>query len=189
MRTLLLSLVVVSCSTGLARAQAPGERSKTVTAALESAIKKKMADITADNLATLTELRLPHIHIPAFNDNDFDGLTKLKKLHFHSLFHKKAKPNEPVAITGRVFAKLSSLEELIITGDQLGQLPDDVFTGLTSLKTLDLSYVHMARLPKSMLTLPKIETVHYEGKGMTKEDYATLKEKLGDKLKGNREAD
>ncbi|WP_020475737.1 leucine-rich repeat domain-containing protein [Zavarzinella formosa] len=183
MKTLFLSLLLIAISAGMVHAQNPGERSRTVTIALEKALNKKIADITEADLATVTELSLPHIHLPAFNDDDFAGLTKLKKLSFFSLFHKKAKPNEPAAISGRVFAKLSSLEELNISADQLGQLPDDVFTGLTSLKVLKFSEVSMTRLPKSMLNMPKIETIYFSGKGLSKEDYALLKKKLGDKLK------
>jgi hypothetical protein len=85
-----------------------------------------------------------------------------------------------------VFKDLSKLEELSITRDQLGRLPDDVFAGLTSLQVLDLSNATLNRLPGSLLTLPKIEAVYYDGRGMSKEDYAILKDRLGDKLKGNR---
>jgi hypothetical protein len=183
----LLSLLLIACSPLLLRAEGIGERSKTVTTALETTLKKKAADITKDDLVTLTELKLPHIHIPAFNQNDFDGLTKLKKMEFRSLFHKRGKPNDAVAFTGRNFEKLSTLEELCITDDQLGPLPDDVFAGLTSLKVLDLSNIILPHLPKSMLTLPKIETIYFDGEGMKKEDFALLKEKLGEKLKGARE--
>ena len=104
----------------------------------------------------------------------------------YSLFHNNGRPEAPIAISGKVFKDLSKLEELSITQDQLGQLPDDVFAGLTSLKVLDLSYITLNRLPSSLLTLPNMETVYYEGRGMSKEDFATLKSKLGDKLKGNR---
>ena len=65
----------------------------------------------------------------------------------------------------------------------LGLLPDDVFAGLESLKVLDLSHSTLKRLPKSMLTLPKIEVVYFNGNGLDKADYETLKKKLGDKLK------
>lgn len=85
-----------------------------------------------------------------------------------------------------MFAKLSSLEELIIANDQLGPLPDDVFAGLTSLKVLELSNVTLTRLPKSLLNLPKIETVYCNGKGLNKDDYETLKKTFGDKLKAKR---
>ena len=187
MKTLLLALFLIACSTGPVRAQDVGDRSKTVCVALETALQKKPAEITAADLANLTELKLPHVHIRSFNDNDFAGMTKLKKLHFFSLFHNRGRPNDPVAINAKVFAKLSALEELIITDDQLGQLPDDVFAGLTSLKVLELTNVTLPRLPKSMLTLPKIEVIYFDGQGMSKEDYATLKEKLGDKLKSRRE--
>jgi hypothetical protein len=186
MKSLLLSLLLLVCSVGLARADDFGTRSPTVTQALETKLNKKAGEITAADLATVTELKLPHVHIRAFDENDFSGLTKLKKLHFYSLFHKKGKPEEVVAFSGKVFAKLPNLEELIITGDQLGLLPDDAFEGLTSLKVFEMTNVTLPRLPKSLLTLPKIEAVYYDGRGMSKEDYATLKEKLGDKLKAKR---
>lgn len=185
MKALILSLFALACHAGLVRADDLGIRSQTVTEALEAKLGKKVSELTAADLESVTELKLPHTHIPAFNDNDFGGLTKLKKLHFYSLFHKKGKPDEIVAINGKVFAKLSSLEELIIT-DQLGLLPDDVFTGLTGLKVLDLTNATLARLPKSLLTLPKIETVYYDGRGLSKEDYDALKEKLGAKLEPKR---
>jgi hypothetical protein len=186
MKTLLFALFLIACFAGPVRAQDVGNRSKTVCTALETALQKKPADITPADLASLTELKLPHIHIPCFKDNDFDGLTKLKKLHFYSLFHKRGNANEVAAFGEKVFAKLPDLEELVIEADQLGNLPDDAFAGLTSLKVLELSNVTLLRLPKSMLTLPKIEVIYFDGKGMSKEDYATLKEKLGDKLKSKR---
>ena len=65
--------------------------------------------------------------------------------------------------------------------------PDDVFAGLKSLKVLELGNTTMTRLPKSLLTLPKIEVIYYNGNGMSKEDYETLKKEYGDKLKARRE--
>jgi len=114
MKAPLFSLLLIACTASLANAQGLGDRSKTVTTALETTLKKKAADITADDLAGLTNLELPHIHIPAFHSNDFDGLTKLKTLRFRSLFHKRGKTNDPAAFSGMVFAKLSTLEELSI---------------------------------------------------------------------------
>jgi Leucine-rich repeat (LRR) protein len=185
MKTLLLSFLLIVCSASLVRADDFGTRSKTVTIALEAKLKKKAPEITAADLAAVTELKLPHIHLPAFLDDDFAGLTGMKKLHFYSLFHKSA-DKTPAAMSDKVFAKLSNLEELVIADDQLGTLPDGVFTGLTSLKVLEFSNVTLLRLPKSMLTLPKIEAVYYDGNGMDKDDYETLKKTLGDKLKPKR---
>jgi len=188
MRTLLLCLLVLAGPAGLVHAGDFGDRSKTVTAALEAQLKKKAADVTAADLETVTELNLPHIHIPAFCDHDFAGLPKLKRLHFYSLFHRRGdRDKAPPAIGPKVFAKLSGLEELVIEDDQLGTLPDDVFAGLTGLKVLELSNVTLPKLPKSMLELPKIEAVYYDGKGMSKDDYEKLKKALGDKLKAKRE--
>jgi hypothetical protein len=188
MKTFLPPLLVLALAS-LVRADDFGTRSETVTRALETALNKKAADITAADLARVTDLKLPHLHLQAFTDNDFAGLTNLKRLHFYSLFHRVNKKIDasPPPFTGKVFAKLSSLEDLIIADDQLGtQLPDDVFTGLTSLKVLELSNVHLPRLPRSMLTLPMIETVYYNGKGMSPDDYEMLKKAYGDKLKPRR---
>jgi hypothetical protein len=140
MKPLLCSFVLLAGSVVTARAaDGVGDRSKTVCTALETQLKKKPADITTGDLAGVTELSLPHIHLPAFKDNDFAGMTKLKKLTFFSLFHKRgAKAADPVAISEKVFANLSTLEELVIYDDQLGLLPDKVFDGLTSLKVLEL---------------------------------------------------
>jgi Leucine-rich repeat (LRR) protein len=46
-------------------------------------------------------------------------------------------------------------------------LPDEVFSGLESLKILDLTNSQMRRLPKSMHTLPKIEVVYFYGNGLS----------------------
>lgn len=187
MQTLLVFAALFA--TPLPQVQQPNvaDRSEPVRDALEKQLNKKADEITLADLEKVTELNLPHIHpkARALKDDDFAGLTNLKKLTMWSLFHS-SRPGSPVALSGKVFKDLSKLEELRITADQLGQLPDDVFAGLTSLKVLDLSFITLNRIPSSLLTLPKIEIVHYEGKGMTKEDFEALKTKLGDKLKGNR---
>jgi hypothetical protein len=53
-----------------------------VCVALENALKKNRAEINAADLEKITDLKLPHIPIKSFKDDDFAGLTKLKKLHF-----------------------------------------------------------------------------------------------------------
>ena len=184
MKAILLSLALLFIPA--AYAEAPeikvAERSEPVAVALEESLNKKRAEITAADLETVKELELPHIHIKSFKENDFAGLTKLKKLYFYSLLHNRGRTTDPIAIGDKVFAKLASLETLKIQ-EQLGQLPDDVFAGLTSLKVLDLTNSTLTRLPTSLMALPKIETVYYDGRGLSKEDYATLQKKLGDKLK------
>ena len=186
MKTLLLTAFVAASLVALAHGEDPGVRTNTVTVGIEKQLKKKYADITAADLKEMTELSLPHIHLPSFGENDFAGMPKLKKLTFFSLFHKNNKGESTPAFDGKVFAKLSALEELVIYADQLGNLPDDAFAGLTSLKILELRKVTMNRLPKSLLTLPKIEAFYYDGAGLPPEEFAQLKEKLGDKLKPTR---
>lgn len=162
------------------------KRTEAVRVALEKQLHKQAAAITSDDLKKVTQLELPHLHPndKFFKEDDFSGLSNLKKLHMTSLFHNVGRSGDPIAsISGEVFKHLSRLEELSITRDQLGQLPDDVFAGLTSLTVLDLSHVNLRRLPRSLL---KIETVYFEGRGLSKEDFETLKDNMGDRLKGNR---
>lgn len=159
------------------------ERSEPVVFALSQDLGKKCDDIQPADLAKVTELRLPHIHINAFMDNDFVGLTNLRKLVMRSLFHNWGFPTDPISINEKVFADLSSLEELHINTDQLGLLPDGVFSGLTGLKYLNLMGTSMSRLPASLLTLPKIEEVRcHEGLGLLPVDFSRLKAALGSKL-------
>jgi hypothetical protein len=185
MNSILVAAMFLPLTAGQPATPSVRDRSEPVAVALEGVLKKSRGDITSADLEKVTDLKLPHIHIKWFKDGDFAGLTNLKRLHFFSLLHNQGRPQDPIAINGKVFAKLDKLETLIMT-EQLGQLPDDVFTGLKSLKTLDLSRGSLNRLPKSMLTLPSIETVIFDGRGMSKEDYEILKSTLGDKLRAKK---
>jgi hypothetical protein len=53
--------------------------------------------------------------------------------------------------------------------------------GLTSLKMLVKPNCTLPRLPKSLLALPKVETVYFDGRAMSKGDFDKLKETLGEK--------
>ena len=178
---LFLSALLCSFSFSILHAAGIEGRSEPVVKALEDQLKKKAKEITDDDLAKVIELKLPHIHIPKFKDNDFDGLKNMKKLHFFSLLHNRGRPEDPIAIGNEVFAGLSNLEELQMN-EQLGLLPDEVFSGLTSLKILDLTTASLNRLPKTMLTLPSIEKIIFNGRGMSPEDYELLKKTYGNKL-------
>jgi len=185
MNAALLSVLLVPFSFAQPANANVRDRSEPVCVALENTLNKNRAVINDADLEKVTELKLPHIHIRSFKEHDFAGMPKLKKLHFSSLLHNLGRPNDPIAINGKVFAKLSSLEELTMN-EQLGQLPDDVFAGLTSLRILDLSNSTLPRLPKSLLGLPKIETVYFDGRGMSKEDFESMRSQLGSKLQSRR---
>jgi len=133
MKTVVLLAVLAPCTFTQAPVAKVRDRSEPVCVALEGVLNKNRADINAADLEKVTELKLPHIHIKSFKDDDFAGLTKLKKLHFFSLLHDPGRPNDPIAINNEVFARLPQLEELIMN-EQLGLLPDEVFSGLESLK-------------------------------------------------------
>src|SRR4051812_3466308 len=98
MKTLLLSALLAPVAFGQAPLPSVADRSKPVRVALEKSLKKSGADVTAADLQTVTELKLPHIHIKSFKDIDFVGLSKLKKLHFFSLLHNEGRPTDPIAI-------------------------------------------------------------------------------------------
>ncbi len=181
----LLTSILAACTLGQAPVANVRDRSEPVRVALENALGKNREAISAADLKTVTALKLPHIHIQSFKEHDFAGLDNLKKLHFYSLLHNRGRENDPIAIGNKVFANLSHLEELTMN-EQLGRLPDDVFSGLKSLRILDLTNATMVRLPRSMLELPKIETVYFDGRGMNKDDYQLLRERLGSKLQARR---
>jgi hypothetical protein len=159
-------------------------RSKPVYRALEKQLQKKCQQIVPSDLVTVKKLSLPHIHIPSFKDDDFEGLENLTQLEFPSLFHKLGIAGEKISVNERVFAKLSKLEVLRMTNDELGLLPDGVFSGLTSLRVLDLNGSDLSRLPKSILDRPKIQEVIFDGTGLSNGDFQILRNKLGTKLKG-----
>src|SRR5260370_37223126 len=119
MKTVLLSAVLIPFSFVQLPEAKVCDRSKPVCVALEKELKKKCAEITSADLGTVTALKLPHIHIKSFKDNDFAGLTKLKRLHFYSLLHNEGRPTDPIAINNKVFGHLSNLEELIMD-EELG---------------------------------------------------------------------
>jgi hypothetical protein len=187
MKRLALFAVALAIFGSLAIADDFGKRSGTVTSALRMQLNKNPDQITAQDLASVTSLKLPHIHLDAFEEGDFSGLINLKRLEFFSLFHRAGKKDAgPPAFTHRVFSTLPKLEELVITSDQLGTLPDDVFGSLPSLRVLVLTNVTLPHLPSSILALPKLEEMVYDGKGMPKEEYELLKKTLGNKLKAKR---
>ena len=110
-----------------------------------------------NGLSSLEGINLSHNELTHFEENTFAGLTSLQILTLggnqltglhKSIFDDLGKLEilaldnnqlAPDALESRHFAALSEeLESLVLTNNQLTELPDDVFDGLTELTTLYL---------------------------------------------------
>lgn len=134
-------------------------RAKAVHSALSDLNRIKCDATVEGDLLSVTELELNHHHLANFHENDFAGLTNLKKLAFYSLFHKPYIHPEVKPFESYVFAPLNNLEVLEMD-EELGELNDNVFDRLENLKVLRLESSHLLNLPQSLLELPKIEAIH-----------------------------
>ena len=87
-------------------------------------------DVTAADLASITELRFGGGEMITLQVHDFRGLTGLQYLQLHDT------TNLPAGI----FDELTALETLSLFNNSLRSLPSDIFDKLTALKELDLLY-------------------------------------------------
>lgn len=87
-------------------------------------------------LSRLQTLVLSDNKIKQLNKNTFQGLKSLKKLQMTKAFVKKNTPT----IGDFSFQPLSALESLILQRTTAQEITEHTFTGLTSLKELDMSW-------------------------------------------------
>lgn len=153
-------------------------RSTTVTKGLELATTKPYSDISEIDLLAIEVLHLPHVHIDSFLNVDFAGLTNVKDLSFHSVFHSV--PGLPVDI----FRSMPNLKKLSLDSNQFEELPQDVFAPLEGLKVLDLTYSAFGSetLPASIFRLPSIESIIT--RGLDRVHFQMLKDHYGDIVVG-----
>ena len=157
------------------------DRSPTVFRALEILKSKKCDTISEADLLTVESLELEHIHLPAFKDTDFVGLTELKKLEFYSLFHTLPGP-----FKGKTFKPLQNLQELII-GEEISVLDDDAFAEIGGLKVFDILDSYFETIPQSLLEFPSLEVFYCTSNSFERdEDYEKVKAVYGDRVKESR---
>ena len=96
-------------------------------------------DVTAADLASITELNLGFENITALTANDFNGLTALKYLYLHE--------NNLSRLPDSIFDGLIALESLYLYSNGLSSLPDGIFDDLTELKYLNLWDNGLSSLP------------------------------------------
>ncbi|KAH8281839.1 hypothetical protein KR054_003193, partial [Drosophila jambulina] len=120
-----------------------------------------IADGAFQNLTELTTLDLSHNKLTAkalkpdvfkgpYTVNDFKALEKMKSLNLGN--------NEIHSLDADLFEHIPQLEELILcsnTFQVIDKLTETAISGLTSLKTLDISYLEIEDLPETVLHGPR----------------------------------
>ena len=100
------------------------------------------ADVTADQLGSISVLSLGSERIETLQSGDFAGLTSLEQLDLYD--------NELTALPPNIFAGLTNLRQLNLWHNDLATLSPNVFAGLTNLRSLDLDDNDFAAIPPNV---------------------------------------
>ncbi|MYB22522.1 MAG: leucine-rich repeat protein [Chloroflexi bacterium] len=146
------------------------DRTPSVRDLLVSIVRKECADITADDLAKVSKIRIRNPEqLTTLKTGDFEGLRNVTELSLwnHAL----------TTLPKDIFQQLYSLEELdlsIRTGPFGGRgglmaLPENLFAGLSGLRELDLSgNARLRTLPDGVFeSLTSLHTLNLEECGLT----------------------
>ncbi|XP_028284383.1 carboxypeptidase N subunit 2 [Parambassis ranga] len=141
---------------------------------------------TFHNISQLTELHLEGNQIAQLEEGVFSVLTKLKVLNLRgnllTTFSGKVFGFEPSnlkelnlkgnRLTGlSALCSLTSLTDLILSSNQLSNLPEDVFKNVTELENLDLSENQLTILPGTIFKdLVSIKAIHLHKNNLTEVD-------------------
>ena len=101
-------------------------------------------DVTDEDLAQVTELRLWHSNISTLKEHDFRGLSGLESLFLDF--------NSISVLPEGIFSGLNELEQLWIRENHLSSLPEGVFRGLSNLRQLLLSENSLTDLPAGIFS-------------------------------------
>ncbi|KAK2822150.1 hypothetical protein Q5P01_022215 [Channa striata] len=138
------------------------------------------------NMSQLIELHLEWNKMSELADNIFSVLTKLKVLNLRGnflttfsdkVFGFEATNLKELNLKDNRLTKLSSLSSLtslfnlVLSSNQLSDLPEDVFKNITLLENLDLSENRLTFLPESIFSnLFGIQAIHLHKNNLTKLD-------------------
>ncbi|KAJ3595152.1 hypothetical protein NHX12_004456 [Muraenolepis orangiensis] len=148
-----------------------------------------LSRLSADTFHNVSHLRELHLEGNSLNNlprDVFSVLTNLEVLNlrgnFLSNFSSEAfghfpsslkeltlQGNELVELSDSSFHGLTSLTSLVLSTNQLSQLPVDLFQNLTALENLDLSENHLTSLPEEIFNdLRSVKTLHLQKNNLTK---------------------
>ncbi|KAF3699122.1 Carboxypeptidase N subunit 2 Carboxypeptidase N 83 kDa chain [Channa argus] len=138
------------------------------------------------NMSLLIELHLEWNKISELADNIFSALTKLNVLNLRGnlltifsdkVFGFEASNLKELNLKDNRLTKLSSLSNLtslfnlMLSSNQLSNLPEDIFRNITQLENLDLSENQLTFLPESIFSnLFGIQVIHLHKNNLTKLD-------------------
>nr|XP_040027660.1 carboxypeptidase N subunit 2-like [Gasterosteus aculeatus aculeatus] len=146
-----------------------------------------LSNLTSDmfhNMSQLMELHFEGNKISELADNIFFVLTKLKVLNLRGnrltvfsdkVFGFEATNLKELNLQGNRLTELSSLSsltslsDLILSSNQLSQLPEDIFRNVTALENLDLSENQLTLLPEMIFhNLRGIRAIHLHKNRLSK---------------------
>ncbi|KAM4557382.1 uncharacterized protein V3H82_017134 [Fundulus diaphanus] len=156
-----------------------------------------LSNLTSDtfhNLSHLTELHLEWNRIAHLDDGIFSMLTNLSVLNLQgnllTSFSDKAIGSEPTnlrelnlkgnRLTELSFLRnLSSLTDLILSGNHLSSIADNLFRRLTALENLDLSGNQLTSLPEGIFKdLLSIKVINLHNNNLTEVDAKLFEDQI-----------
>ncbi|XP_053185593.1 carboxypeptidase N subunit 2 [Scomber japonicus] len=149
---------------------------------------------TFDNVSQLIELNLEGNKISELADDTFSVLTNLRVLNIRGnllttfsdkVFGSEASNLMELNLKGNRLTQLSSLSslisltDLILSSNELANLPEDIFRNITALENLDLSENQLTFLPEVIFhDLLSIKTIHLHKNNLSKVDAKLFKDQM-----------
>lgn len=144
------------------------------------------------NLSELTELHMEGNHISGLPDDVLSTLTKLRVLNLRGnllttfsdkVFGYGASNLKELNLRGNRLSELSSLSsltsltDLILSSNELTNLPEDIFKNVTALENLSLSANHLTSLPETIFNnLLNIKIIHLHTNNLSQVDAKLFKD-------------
>ncbi|XP_054452425.1 carboxypeptidase N subunit 2 [Anoplopoma fimbria] len=156
-----------------------------------------ISNLTSDmfhNISQLIELHFEGNNVSELPDGIFSMLTKLKVLNLRgnllTIFSDKVfgfetthlkelnlKGNRLTELSS--LSSLTSLTDLILSSNQLSDLPEDIFRNVTALENLDLSENHLSLLPEMIFhDLFSIKSIHLHKNNLSRVDGKLFQDQL-----------
>ena len=104
--------------------------------------RNNVADVTAEDLLTLTRLTAYSKNIEELRVGDFAGMSNLLDLYLSN--------NDIETVSNDLFTGLDSLKHIYLDGNPLGTVPRDLFSGMTSLELISFWNTGLTTVHKNL---------------------------------------